>query len=59
MKQMLNDNEDLHLSDALANEQKLFQSIAGRPEALARMEEIQARFDAGESLLDVYGPPRA
>jgi enoyl-CoA hydratase/carnithine racemase len=58
MKQMLNDNENLGLADALANEQKLFQGVAGAPEALASMQRFQARFDAGESPRDVYGPPR-
>lgn len=58
LKQMLNDQDEMHLSDALANEQKLFQSVASKPEAVARMREVQARFDAGVSLEEVYGPPR-
>lgn len=58
LKQMLIDNDDLHLSDALANEQKLFQTVVTKPEAIARMSEIQERFDAGESPRDVYGGPR-
>jgi enoyl-CoA hydratase/carnithine racemase len=58
LKQILIDNDDLNLSDALANEQKLFQSVATTPEAIARMREVQARFDAGESIRSVYGGPR-
>lgn len=59
MKQMLNDAENLSLADALGNEQRLFQSVAAAPEAIAGMERTQARFDAGETVRDVYGPPRA
>jgi hypothetical protein len=46
------------LSDALANEQALFVEVARTPQAIARMREIQARFDAGESIRAVYGEPR-
>jgi len=59
LKQMLVDNDDLHLSDALANEQKLFQTVATQPPAIERMGQIQARFDAGESIRAVYGEPRS
>jgi hypothetical protein len=55
---MLNDNDDLSLSDALANEQALFVEVARTPHAISRMREIQARFDAGESIRAVYGEPR-
>jgi enoyl-CoA hydratase/carnithine racemase len=58
LKQMLIDNDDLSLTDALANEQKLFQTVVIRPEAIERMAQIQERFDAGESPRDVYGEPR-
>jgi enoyl-CoA hydratase/carnithine racemase len=58
LKQMLAGNDDRHLSDALANEQTLFQGVATTPEAIARMAEIQERFDAGESIRSVYGEPR-
>lgn len=58
MKQMLNDNENLHLDDALANEQKLFQGVAGTKEGFEGMKRTQARFDAGETPRDVYGLPR-
>ena len=55
---MLDGSEQLPLKDALANEQKLFQEVARTPEALERMREIQARFDAGETIRDIYGNPR-
>ncbi len=58
LKQILIDNDDLNLSDAMANEQKLFQSVAQTPEAIATMRRIQARFDRGESIRSVYGGPR-
>ncbi len=58
MKQMLNDNENMGLDDALANEQKLFQGVAGTREAMEGMRHIQARFDAGESPREVYGTAR-
>jgi enoyl-CoA hydratase/carnithine racemase len=59
LKKMLNDAENLPLGEALANEQRLFQGVAGTPEAIEGMKRTQARFDAGESVRDVYGPPRA
>jgi enoyl-CoA hydratase/carnithine racemase len=59
-KQMLVDaDEKAALSEALAHEQHLFRRCATRPEAMAGMERTQARFDAGESLRQVYGEPRA
>ena len=58
MKQMLNDNENMGLSDALANEQKLFQGVAGTKEGIQGMKRFQERFDAGETTRDVYGLPR-
>lgn len=59
LKRMLVANDDLNLTDALANEQNLFVEVARTPAAIARMREIQARFDAGESIRAVYGEPRA
>jgi enoyl-CoA hydratase/carnithine racemase len=59
LKQMLVDNDQLSLRDALANEQRLFQSVASQPAALEGMKRVQDRFDAGESPRDVYGLPRA
>jgi enoyl-CoA hydratase/carnithine racemase len=58
LKQILIDNDDLNLTDALVNEQKLFQSVANTPEAIQTMRGIQRRFDAGESIRKVYGLPR-
>jgi enoyl-CoA hydratase/carnithine racemase len=59
LKQILIDNDDLNLTDALANEQRIFQSVAQTPEAVSTMRQIQSRFDAGESLHQVYGLPRS
>ena len=50
LKQILIDNDDLNLTDALANEQRLFQSVVGTPEAIDAMGELQARFGAGATL---------
>jgi len=58
LKQMLIDSDNLHLRDALANEQRLFQSVATQPAAIEGMKEIQDRFDAGEPIRQVYGLPR-
>ena len=58
LKQILIDNDDLNLTDALVNEQRLFQSVANTPEAIQTMRSIQRRFDAGESIRKVYGLPR-
>jgi enoyl-CoA hydratase/carnithine racemase len=58
LKQMLVDSDERHLEEALANEQRLFQDLARRPEVQARMRAVQDRFDAGETLRAVYGEPR-
>ncbi|MEE2776091.1 MAG: enoyl-CoA hydratase/isomerase family protein [Acidobacteriota bacterium] len=58
MKKMLKDNDDLHLSEALRNEQKIFQTVASTAEAAEGMRKMQERFDSGESPLEVYGGPR-
>ena len=56
MKQMLTDGDDLlRIAEAVANDQTVFQSFSGLPDALDRMVAVQARFDAGESTRDVYG----
>jgi len=57
-KQILIDNDDLKLSDALANEQRLFQSVANTPESDPDDARDQRRFDSGESIRNVYGLPR-
>ena len=48
-KQVLAESEELPLTESLANEQRRFQEIAGTEDALARMEALQALYDAGES----------
>lgn len=58
LKQVLVDNDDLTLTAALENEQTRFAAVARTPQAIAKMRQIQARFDAGESLRSVYGEPR-
>lgn len=57
-KTMLNDNDDMTLTDALRNEQRLFGGTVASAEGIAAMRSTQARFDAGESVRDVYGPPK-
>jgi enoyl-CoA hydratase/carnithine racemase len=58
LKQILADSDDMTLTDALSNEQRLFQTVAQTPESIATMRRIQARFNAGESIRAVYGLPR-
>ncbi len=58
LKQILIDNDDLGLTEALTNEQRLFQTVVGTEEAIATMGAIQDRFDAGGSIESVYGSPR-
>jgi len=57
LKKMLQGSQNLPLDEALVNEQTLFQGVAGTPEALAGMKQLQDRFDAGESIRKVYGDP--
>lgn len=58
LKRMLIDSDNLHLDDALANEQKLFQALVTEKPAPEQMRAVQDRFDAGETLREVYGEPR-
>lgn len=58
LKQMLIESMERPLDDALANEQRLFQQLVVQGEAKRRMRAVQDRFDAGETLRDVYGGPR-
>jgi enoyl-CoA hydratase/carnithine racemase len=58
LKRILNGNDDLGLTEALANEQKVFGEVARTTEAIETMRRIQARFDGGESIRGVYGGPR-
>ena len=59
LKQMLIDSDNRHLDDALANEQKLFQGLVMQKQAQEGMRSLQDRFDAGETLREVYGNPRS
>ena len=56
MKRMLAQSEEHPLTDAIMNDQKIFQEFSGQPPAIARMEEIQARFDAGAGIRETYWP---
>ena len=58
MKKILKASEELPLREALDNEQKIFQETAATPEAQKTMRGVQDRFDAGESIREVYGPKR-
>jgi len=57
MKRLLDESASLPLDEALALEQKRFQENARTEAALAGMDRIQARFDAGEAIRSVYGEP--
>ena len=60
MKRMLTEDEDLHLTAALANDQSISQALFADPVTVRNMESFQKRFNAGETLADVYwqvGPP--
>lgn len=59
LKQMLIESDKRHLDDALATEQALFQKIATSEGGIEGMRTVQERFDAGESIRSVYGPPRS
>ena len=47
----------LRIADSVWNDQKIFQSFSGSPEALDSMAAMQQRFDAGGTPRTVYGPP--
>ena len=56
MKRMLAQAEENPLTDAIMNDQKIFQEFSGQPAAIARMEEVQAKFDAGAGIRETYWP---
>jgi enoyl-CoA hydratase/carnithine racemase len=56
MKRMLAQAEEHPLSEAIMNDQKIFQEFSGKPAAIAKMEEVQAKFDAGASIRETYWP---
>jgi enoyl-CoA hydratase/carnithine racemase len=58
-KKALKEAEELPLSEALANEQSLFQSLALTPEGRENMRRIQERYDAGARPSELWGKPRA
>ncbi len=56
MKRMLAQAEENPLSEAIKNDQRIFQEFSGRPAAIARMEEVQGKFDAGAGIRETYWP---
>jgi len=54
MKKMLTEDEDLHLTQALANDQAISQTLFADPFAILNMEKIQKRLDGGETLAGIY-----
>ena len=59
LKEILLASDEKHLADALETEQRIFQRTAGSPEAREAIQKAQERFDAGDSIREVYGPPRS
>ncbi|MEM7495924.1 MAG: hypothetical protein AAF471_07335 [Myxococcota bacterium] len=57
LKQILAESQELPLREALANEQRRFQEVVRSDAAMAGMEAIQARYDAGELPAEIYDPP--
>lgn len=58
IKQMLTEGDNLiGIPDAVLNDQRIFQTFSGSAEAIATMQDKQARFDAGETPRTVYGGP--
>ncbi len=56
MKRMLAEAWEAHLSDAVMNDQRIFQEFSGKEPAIEKMTEIQAKFDAGASIRETYWP---
>lgn len=54
MKRMLTEDEDLHLSAALDNDQSISQALFADALTVSNMQAFQQRFDAGESLEVAY-----
>ena len=59
LKKMLQGSQNMPLDEALANEQTLFQGVAGTAEGIEGMKRLQDRFDAGTSIREVYGEPQS
>lgn len=58
MKRMLGEAEDLTQTQGIENDQAISQTLFANPHSMASMASIQARFDAGESMDQVYWPSR-
>jgi enoyl-CoA hydratase/carnithine racemase len=54
MRQMLYEDEDLNQTEGLENDQKISQTLFADGDSMGSMERIQKRFDAGESMEQVY-----
>jgi enoyl-CoA hydratase/carnithine racemase len=54
MKRMLGEAEDLTQSQGIENDQAISQSLFAHPDSMKGMERVQARFDAGETMDQVY-----
>jgi enoyl-CoA hydratase/carnithine racemase len=54
MKQMLGEDEDLHQTEGIENDQRISNTLFAHPDSMASMERIQRRFDAGESMDAIY-----
>jgi enoyl-CoA hydratase/carnithine racemase len=60
IKRMLTEGDQLlRIAEMVMNDQKIFQTFSGAPEAVASMQAIQSRFDAGDTPRTVYGGPLA
>ena len=54
MKQMLGEAEDLDQTRGIENDQRISQTLFAHADSMASMARIQARFDAGETMDQVY-----
>ncbi len=54
MKRMLNQAQEMFLNDAVLNDQRIFQEFSNNQQTIDLMEDIQAKFDAGDSIRDTY-----
>lgn len=54
IKRILIDNDESTLSEALVKEQQHFQSVVKTEQAIKKMQEVQGRFEQGESIESVY-----
>ena len=56
MKKMLAEAEDLNQSQGIENDQKISQTLFANADSMRRMGEIQSRFNAGETMDQIYWP---